>query len=131
MRAGVDVAVAEVTSADGIDCLLRAIDDQTLVWPNAYYVHTRADGDEKQWLVEILEAAGAPFVGSPAAALRAMLHKDVCQARLAAAGLPVPRFATVTRCDAEAVQGALEAADLSWPTEAGKRRTRSRPGRAA
>ncbi len=115
MRAEIDVDFAEVASVDELDRLLSLIDPETLVWPNAYYVHTHAGGDEKEWLGEILEAASVAYVGSPAGTLRAMLHKDICQTRLAEAGLPVPRFAVVTRDDADTIRGALETADLSWP----------------
>lgn len=113
--AGLDGAIAEVETTADLDELLDGLDDDTLVWPNAYHVRVRAGSDETAWLADALEARGVPFVGSPAPALRAMLHKDECQARLAAAGIPIPRFTVVTERDPGVVRAAFETADLSWP----------------
>ena len=113
--ADLDVSIAEVATTAEVDAVLGGISADTLVWPNAYYVRAGVGSDRTDWLADVLEARDVPFVGSPAAALEAMLHKDTCQARLAAAGIPVPRFAAVSERDPAAVRGAFEAADLSWP----------------
>ncbi len=114
-RAGLDVAMAEVATSADLDEVFRGLSADTLVWPNAYHVRAGVGSDDREWLADLLEARGMPFVGSPAAALRAMLHKDDCQARLAAAGIPIARFAAVGSGDPAAILGAFEAAGLSWP----------------
>ena len=113
-RVGMEVAIAEVASTADLDPLLRALPRDTLVWANGYYVRTGA-GEETEWLADILEAEGVPFVGPPAATLRAVLHKDDCQARLAAAGIPIPRFAVVRTRDPEVIRDVFQATGLSWP----------------
>lgn len=114
-RIGLDVGMAEVASTAGVDRALQGLGRDALVWPNAYHVNAHAGSAQTRWLADILEERGVPFIGPPAATLRAVLHKDECQARLAAAGLPIPRFTTVTRRDAETIRAAMMAAALSWP----------------
>ncbi len=114
-RAGVNVERIEAGCAGDVERALARAGSDTLVWPNAYRVRSREGGEETAWLPDILEQRSARVIGPTSAALRAVLHKDECQSRLAAAGVPVPRFTTVTERSAPSIQRALMAADLSFP----------------
>lgn len=117
-RSGVEVEAIEASTADEVERALARAGRDTLVWPNAYQVRAEAGAEETRWLVELLEERGARFIGPSAAALRTVLDKGACQSRLAAAGVPVPRFTTITERGVEAVRAALMAADLSFPVVA-------------
>lgn len=107
-RAEVDVEVTRVASVEALEAALDGLPGDTLVWPNAYHV-----GPDARSLQAVIEARGLPIVGSPAPTLELVLHKERCQARLAAAGVPVPPFAVVTRADLDAV--ATAARSLRFP----------------
>lgn len=114
-RSGVQISIEEAADAADVGRILRDVERGTLVWPNAYYVRSDSGADGTLWMGDIIESRGVPFIGSPAATLRTVLHKDICQSRLASAGIPIPRFARVTQRDLDHIRGAVEESDLSWP----------------
>lgn len=118
---GMETSLAEVRSTGELEALLAELPQETLIWPNAYFVPDSSPGGSLRWLAEVLEKHRRPFVGSPATALQAMIHKDDCQRRLMAAGLPIPRFLSL---DEDSFAGGmsgtqlvaeLRRAGLSWP----------------
>jgi D-alanine-D-alanine ligase-like ATP-grasp enzyme len=113
---GVVVEHVSVASADELELVARhAAAAGALIWPNAYHVRAALDSPEARPLTEVLETAGAAYVGSPTPALETVLHKELCQARLAAAGIPVPRFAVVTEAEPRTLEAALGDAGLAFP----------------
>lgn len=114
-RAGVEVEVTEAGTAEDVERALARAGRDTLVWPNAYQVYTRAGSADTRWLVELLEEHEARYIGPSASALRTVLDKHACQSRLSAFEVPVPRFTTIAERGVKAVRAALMAADLSFP----------------
>lgn len=94
-KAGMAVETAEVENIPQLEKVLDEVSDDTLLWPNAYYVD--AGADKVAWLNDYIEARQLPYLGSNAKTLRTVLEKDACQALLRANGLPIPEFAVITR----------------------------------
>lgn len=94
-NAGIEVDAAEVESIAQLEKALDEVSDDTLLWPNAYYVD--AGAGKVAWLNDFIEARQLPYLGSNAETLRTLLEKDVCQAVLRQKGLPIPRFTVITR----------------------------------
>ncbi|MEM8961648.1 MAG: hypothetical protein AAGD38_09230 [Acidobacteriota bacterium] len=122
--AGIDVAVHEVANRRDVESLITSAGPNTLFWGNVYDLPS-GNGAPPFWLADVFERAGVPYVGSDSVTLRTLIDKDVCQARLAAAGLPVPRYVTLAReplaCEPLAreplarASELIEAAELTWP----------------
>ncbi|MDY7095645.1 MAG: hypothetical protein SX243_21940 [Acidobacteriota bacterium] len=120
-QTGVDTSLAEARDTRELEALLAELPPATLIWPNAYFIPESSPDGPLRWLAEILEEHRLPFIGSPAPALQAMIHKDDCQRRLMAAGLPIPRFLSLNEDSfAGGMSGTrlattLAQAGLSWP----------------
>ena len=113
---GIHLDLVEVKSERELDQALLALGPDTLVWPNAYHLpRTAGDDAPPLWLASVLETRDVPFLGSPASALDLMLHKDRCQQRLAAAGIPTPASIAVSESHPALLRSAFEEAALDWP----------------
>lgn len=112
-KAGLAVETIEVESIPQLEKVLDEVSDDTLLWPNAYYVD--AGGGRIAWLNEHIEARQLPYLGSNAETLRTVLEKDACQAVLQAHGLPIPAFAVVTRENLPEMEELLSGSELSFP----------------
>lgn len=87
-RTGLAVSVIEVSSLQGLQKVLGKTGSDTLVWPNAYLVDT--EPQKTSDLVSWIEKYQLPFIGSGYTTLQQLLHKNICQAKLKEADIPVP-----------------------------------------
>ncbi|NJL26662.1 MAG: hypothetical protein HC897_01710 [Thermoanaerobaculia bacterium] len=111
---GLEVAVHEVTSLDSLVQVLARTDRETLFWANAYEIPGGGSAP-RMWLADVLEQAGVAHVGSSSATLRVLIDKAACQAKLGAAGVPIPRHAVIFRHELAHAEEVLEASGLALP----------------
>ena len=114
-RNDIEVSVFEV---DGLPVLKKILNhkiDDSLIWPNAYYVDKMPGSKEKVWLTNLLETNGFPFIGSGSQTLHNVLHKDICQFILRQHGIPVPNFAVIPAKHFEQIPSIVESSNLSYP----------------
>jgi len=110
-----EVEIFEVNSLHSLEKILKNIGANTLILPNAYYVNRYEEGDERVWMVDIIEAYNLPFIGSNSETLRKVLHKDICQSILHKHGIPIPKFVAVSQLEGEKVKFILDSSELTYP----------------
>ncbi|HMQ48988.1 MAG TPA: hypothetical protein PKA00_06100 [Saprospiraceae bacterium] len=112
-NAGIEVAQVEVDNVASLERTLDAITEDTIVWPNAYFVGAPNDG--LTWIGKRIEARGLPFIGSGFQTLKYVLKKDDCQSKLAEHHLPIPPFMVIKRKDIEDIERLIEEKDMTFP----------------
>lgn len=112
-KAGLEVSQIEVTNLSELEHTLDHLSPDTLVWPNAYFVNTKAG--ETAWLNDSIEQRGIPFIGSSSLALQRVFRKDSCQAILSEQDLPVPSFLVINRTNCNQFSELVEKQDISPP----------------
>lgn len=105
----------EVDSVASLEAILKDINDDTLILPNAYYVDQQAGSKETVWMVDIIEAHNLPFIGSNSQTLQNVLQKDVCQSILQQHQLPIPVFTILEPTDIGNEDAILTASNLTYP----------------
>lgn len=112
-KAGLETTQVEVENLSGLEKTLDGVSEDTIIWPNAYFVN---NGKNKAvWLSERMEARKIPFIGSGFHALQQVLKKDFCQSRLAEHHLPIPSFLIINRENCIHLEFLIEAKNIEFP----------------
>lgn len=112
-KAGFQVQVKNVVSTDDLHEVLRQLPKQSLLWVNAYYIN-RPTG-EIAWLNDIVEDYGFPIIGSSTTTLKIILAKELCQAAMQKANIPVPDSILVQQEAVEKLSELLATTNLTFP----------------
>ena len=116
VRAGIDVVIFEVCSKmQLVDVLESLKSSPCLVWPNAYQVYAFEGSQEVVWLADIIDECGLPMIGSNAAALKNVMHKDHCQKLLEQHGVAIPSFMSVDESTVDDLEQVMQARNLTFP----------------
>nr|WP_319396915.1 hypothetical protein [uncultured Desulfobacter sp.] len=88
---------ADIVFVSNMDELTQALDTRTfdIVWSALYHITENEDtvgmpGSEDDWIADILDKRGIPYIGPDAAAMKALIHKTATHNILDKAGVPVP-----------------------------------------
>lgn len=112
-KAGIEVSATEVESIPQLEQVLDQTADNTMIWGNAYYVN---NGEGKiAWLNDYVQKRNLPLLGSGAQTLRNLLQKDVCQAILKEAELPIPKYMVITAEQASASKQLIGDSGIGFP----------------
>jgi len=111
--AGISTSAIEVSHVSQLEQVLATIRDDTLVWPNAYYVQKSAN--EVVWMQASIEKYQLPYVGTHVQGLQTMLDKVATHQALQRAAVPVPQYLRITRHNFPQLAQLLAEGNFSWP----------------
>lgn len=112
-QAGIEVTSVEVDNVAQLEHELDNVDNQTMIWSNAYYVN---NGNQKAvWLNDYVQARNLPLLGSSAQTLRNVMQKNDCQQILGNANLSIPAHVVLTRSNLANIASILEQSKVGFP----------------
>jgi len=112
-KANCQVFTEEVASLDELHQVLDGLDEDTLVWANAYWVN--GENGEEHGLIEEIEKRQFPMVGSGSKTLMMLLEKDTCQQMLTTAQIPIPSNLIIRHEDFSEIPTLINNSDLNFP----------------
>jgi len=108
-----EIETVEVQSLEELHLVLEEVEQDTLIWANAYLVNSK-NGKEHN-LIEQVQQYNLPILGSNSETLLKLLEKDTCQQILEKDGIPVPEYFTINKTDIERADDFIRDNKLPFP----------------
>lgn len=97
---------AEIAFVSSMDAFYQAIEEKSfdIVWSALYHISAKSEtiglsDSDDNWLADIMDAKGIPYIGPNAATMKALIHKTTTHQILKKAGVAVPYHYQIDRDD--------------------------------